>query len=80
MYGTPVLGADIGGIPELIQVGKTGELFKSGSTEELKNKIQKLWSDKKLCEKFSENCKGISFDTIDEYYEKIMKVYGGKVK
>ena len=32
MYGTPVLGADIGGIPELIQVGKTGELFKSGST------------------------------------------------
>ena len=29
MYGTSVLGADIGGIPELIQVGKTGELFKS---------------------------------------------------
>ncbi len=27
MYGTPVLGANIGGIPELIQVGKTGELF-----------------------------------------------------
>ena len=31
MYGTPVLGADIGGIPELIQVGKTGELFESGN-------------------------------------------------
>ena len=27
MYGTPVLGAEIGGIPELIQVGKTGELL-----------------------------------------------------
>lgn len=27
MYGTPVLGANIGGIPELISVGKTGELF-----------------------------------------------------
>ena len=27
MYGTPVLGANIGGIPELIQEGKTGELF-----------------------------------------------------
>ena len=36
MYGTPVLGADIGGIPELIQVGKTGELFKSGDGDELK--------------------------------------------
>ena len=34
MYGTPVLGADIGGIPELIQVGKTGELFESGNAED----------------------------------------------
>ena len=24
---------------------------------------------------YSKNCKDISFDTIDEYYEKIMKVY-----
>lgn len=77
MYGTSVLGADIGGIPELIQVGKTGELFKSGNAEELKSKIQKLWGDKKLCDEYSENCKGIRFDTIDEYYEKIMKVYMG---
>lgn len=75
MYSTPVLGADIGGIPELIQVGKTGELFKSGNAEELKIKIQKLWDDEKLCEEYSENCKNINFDTIDEYYEKIMKEY-----
>lgn len=70
-----MLGADIGGIPELIQVGKTGEPFKSSSSEELKSKIQKLWSDKNLCEQYSKNYKGINFDTIDEYYEKIMKVY-----
>ena len=75
MYGTPVLGADIGGIPELIQVGKTGELFESGNAEDLKKKIVKLWGDKKVCAAYSKNCKDISFDTIDEYYEKIMKVY-----
>ena len=75
MYGTPVLGANIGGIPELIQVGKTGELFESGNGEDLKKKVEKLWGDKKLCEQYSKNCKDISFDTIDEYYEKIMKVY-----
>ena len=69
------LGADIGGIPELIQVGKTGELFESGNAEDLKKKIEKLWGDKKLCAEYSANCKDISFDTIDEYYEKIMKVY-----
>ena len=37
-----------------------------------------LWGDKKLCEQYSKNCKDISFDTIDEYYEKIMKVYRGE--
>ena len=80
MYGTPVLGANIGGIPELIQVGKTGELFESGNENDLKEKIKKFWDDKKLCETYSENCKGISFDTIDEYYEKMMKVYSGESK
>lgn len=75
MNGTPVLGADIGGIPELIQVGRTGEMFESGNGKDLKEKIDKLWSDKKLCEQYSENCKDISFDAIDEYYKKIMKVY-----
>jgi glycosyltransferase involved in cell wall biosynthesis len=75
MYGTPVLGADIGGIPELIQNGKTGELFESGNATDLKVKIRKLWDDKELCRKYSENCRDISFDTVDEYYEKIMKVY-----
>ena len=53
MYGTPVLGANIGGISELIQVGKTGELFESGNAEGLKKKIEKLWSDKKLCAEYS---------------------------
>lgn len=75
MYGTPVLGADIGGIPELIRVGETGELFESGNAESLKKKIQELWENQELCEKYSENCKRISFDTIDAYYEKIMKIY-----
>ena len=40
-----------------------------------KKKIEKLWGDKKRCAEYSANCKDISFDTIDEYYEKIMKVY-----
>lgn len=75
MYGTPVLGAKIGGIPELIQVGKTGELFKSGSAEDLKKKIQKLWNQKELTEQYSKNCENISFDTIDEYCEKLLKIY-----
>ena len=71
MYGTPVLGADIGGIPELIQVGVTGELFESGNQDELREKIEKLWQDKGLTEQYSKNCKDIRFDTVEEYVRKV---------
>ena len=78
MYGTPVLGANIGGIPELIQVGKTGELFVPGDKVNLKKKIEELWNDKGKLSRYSLNCKDIQFDNIEQYYEKIMKIYGGK--
>lgn len=78
MYGTPVLGANIGGIPELIQVGKTGELFESGNVAELKEKIRHLWGDKRVTDQYSQNCQDISFDDIEEYGEKLMKIYQGK--
>lgn len=76
MYGTPVLGADIGGIPELIQDGKTGELYKSGDALELEGKIRKLWEDKELTKRYSANCKEIKFDTINEYSRKLIRIYG----
>ncbi len=75
MYGTPVLGANIGGIPELIEVGKTGELFESGNAEQLKEKIRMLWSDKEKLDTYAANCADIKFDTIEEYCEKLMKFY-----
>lgn len=77
MYGTPVLGADIGGIPELIEVGKTGELFKSADAGELQQKIKSLWDDKAKTSTYAENCKGINFDTITEYCVKLIKIYKG---
>lgn len=76
MYGTPVLGADIGGIPELIQTGRTGELFESGNAAELKEKIQKLWNDAELTNRYSRNCRDVKFDSIEEYSNKLIKIYG----
>lgn len=75
MYTTPVIGADMGGIPELIQAGKTGDLFRSGEVKDLKDAISKLWVNKDLCEEYSQNCRNIRFDTADDYYEKIMNIY-----
>jgi len=77
MYGTPVLGADIGGIPELIRTQETGELFESGNKNELKEKIWRLWEDKELTKQYGLNCKSVGFETIEEYCETLMKVYQG---
>lgn len=42
--GTPVLGANIGGIPELIENGVNGMIFESKNKTELKNKIEMMWN------------------------------------
>ena len=78
MYGTPVLGANIGGIPELIQVGKTGELFTPSNKDELTRKIEGLWINKNKIDKYTRNCKYITFDNIQNYYAKIMRLYKGE--
>lgn len=71
MYGTPVVGADIGGIPELVRNGETGELFESGNEKDLKEKIERLWRDKERLEEYRENCSKVRFVGIEEYAEKI---------
>lgn len=76
MYGTPVLVSDLGGAPELVQAGRTGDLFRGGDVQELTEHIRALWNDPVLCREYSENCKEIKFDTIEEYCDKIVrKVY-----
>lgn len=76
MYGTPVLVSDLGGAPELVQAGVTGDLFRGGDAEELTEHIRAMWNDPELCRKYSENCKNINFDTLEEYCDKIVrKVY-----
>lgn len=76
VYGTPVLGADIGGIPELIEVGKTGELFESGNVSDLEQKIQAMWDDSDKLSAYAINCNDIGFDNIEQYCVKLLDIYG----
>lgn len=78
MYRTPVIGANIGGIPELIDVGKTGELFEPRNAQDLIKKIRYLTEDKDRLMKYTENCKNVHFETEDSYYQKLMQIYGEK--
>ena len=75
VYGTPVLGADIGGIPELIEPGKTGLLFESGNAADLKVKIETLWKDPQLLAEMTENCTPDRFTSLERYTVELMKYY-----
>ena len=75
MYGTPVVGADIGGIPELIDEGKTGFLFESGNAKALEEAVKKITDNPDLAQKMSSNCLNKTFDTVEEYTEKLLKIY-----
>lgn len=75
MFGTPVVGARIGGIPELIDDGKTGYLFEAGNVDDFKNAINKIICDNENAEKMSKACLEKSFDTVDEYTEKLLEIY-----
>lgn len=45
-HGKPVVGADIGGIPELVEPGRTGLLFPPGDAGALRRTMEDLWANR----------------------------------
>lgn len=78
MYTTPILAAAIGGTPELVEEGRTGEFYESGNALALKEGILRLWNDPARCLEYRQNCRHIHFDTLPEYVEKLLQIYEGK--
>lgn len=74
-YGTPILASNLGGTPELIRVGETGELFDGGNKDQLKEKIEKLWNDPKLRNKYRDNCLRREYVTVEQYCKELLEVY-----
>lgn len=75
MCHTPVIGSDLGGIPELIEEGITGELFESGNEDLLACKVKSLWEQPDRLKIYTENCKNVKFDSVEEYTKKLLKLY-----
>lgn len=74
--GTPVLGARIGGIPELIEESVTGMTFESGNVEDLKEKIELMWNASFNYKVIAENA--VKWYSCEIYYEQLMKYYKGE--
>lgn len=72
LYGTPVLGARIGGIPELIREEETGELFESGNVEDFCRKLRQLWQK---APDYAAHCAVLDFSDIQAYWARLELIF-----
>ncbi len=71
--GTPVLGARIGGIPELIDPATDGDTFTAGDADDLTSKIESMWHRKFDNEAIARE----AMDCFDsrKYYDALISLY-----
>jgi len=75
--GKPVIGANIGGIPELIDHGKNGFLFAVGNEKQLSERINQFLGDKNLTIEMGKNARQTAERRFspEVHYEEIIKKY-----
>lgn len=74
--GIPVIASRMGGIPELVEHGKTGYLFEAGNPEELAGRMKEFILDRsKLREFSSPSLEKISKYSLDNQVDEMIKVY-----
>lgn len=70
---TPIWAPSVGGIPEVVEPGVTGELYDIGSKDDAINSLSKLMEDKAYRQKLGKN--GRNYIKEHFSYEKIIKEY-----
>jgi glycosyltransferase involved in cell wall biosynthesis len=77
LHGKPVICSRIGGLPEIVEDGKTGLLFEPGNTVDLAEKIKYLYSRPELCRTMGAagREKVLTAYSPKMYYKRLMRVY-----
>lgn len=64
LFSRPVVGALIGGIPELVINEKTGLLFEAGNANHLCEKLRYLWDNDELADELGRNAREHAYQMI----------------
>lgn len=79
--GTPVIGSDIGGIPELVIDGYNGYLFEAGNVDELERTLIGVIHSKPKMQELSENALASAEKyKMEEHIAKLEQIYQNLVK
>jgi len=75
--GKPVIGARIGGIPELVIDGKTGYTFETGNVEDLRDKIEDLINNPMKISEMGRNARKFVEENFnsEKHYQELIKIY-----
>jgi glycosyltransferase involved in cell wall biosynthesis len=75
--GLPVIGARIGGIPELVIDDETGYTFTPGDSEDLRKKILYLLNHPELRKKMGSNARKKAIEDYSQvsHYPRLMEAY-----
>jgi glycosyltransferase involved in cell wall biosynthesis len=73
--GTPVVGARIGGIPELIHEGVNGYSYISGNVEDLKAKIRLMFDNAAIFNYREISKEAVKNYNSENYYQEILMIY-----
>jgi len=75
--GVPVLGSNIGGIPEMVEDGVNGLLFEPGNSEELARKAQKFFENPEFLENLGIQAREIAREKFSSknHLEKLISIY-----
>lgn len=71
--GTPVVGAEIGGIPELITAGESGIIFPSGDIDQLWSSIETAWDN--TWDSTSIKARALKRFSPEKHLEQLLAIY-----
>jgi glycosyltransferase involved in cell wall biosynthesis len=74
----PVVGSSIGGIPEIVEDGRTGLLVSPRNVNELAEKLGALWADSDSCDRMGAagRAKALTDYSEETFYQRLMSLYG----
>lgn len=75
--GKPVIGAHIGGIPDLVKDNETGLTFEPGNEQDLRNKVVQLLKNPDKIVGMGKNARKFVEEKLNEkiHYKKLMRIY-----
>jgi glycosyltransferase involved in cell wall biosynthesis len=77
LHGKAVVCSRTGGLPEIVDHGRTGLLFTPGDADDLAAALRRLWRDEDLCRRMGEagRRKAAREYSPERYYQRLMGAY-----